>query len=196
MNRTVFYRALIACLLIASATGCFPASTETPEATLVHPTPTQEKPTPVIEGTPLPFETIEKSQYGGGVPGGLSTKDQPRLDVYQQTADIPAIEAIISQNALEILRQLDFQSHIAVGVFQGWKPTNGYGVDILAVTRMGERISVYADLITPEPRTVTSDVVTAPYQLIKLERAGLAGSQIFELIVEETIIQRVEVTIQ
>ncbi len=195
MNRTVFHKALIACLLISSTTGCLPAPTETPEATLARSTPTQEKPTPVIEGTPLPFETIEKSQYGGGVPGGLSTKDQPRLDVYQQTADIPAIEAIISQNALEILRQLDFQSHIAVGVFQGWKPSSGYGVDIVTVARMGMRISIYAELIEPEPGIVVSDVMTAPYQLIKLDREGLSGSRIFELIVEETTIQQVEVTI-
>lgn len=75
-----------------------------------------------------------------------------------------------------------------------WKPTYGYGFDIVAVNREGERISIFTELITPEPRTVTSDVVTSPYQLIKWDRAELAGSMIYELIVEESIIQRDKVT--
>jgi hypothetical protein len=165
-----------------------PASTETPEAT-------PEEPTPVIEGTPLPFETIDQSEYG---PGGDSAyaSEQPWIEILQQAGDLEAIKGKISRDALELLRQVDFQSHIVVGVFQGLKPTDDYGVDILAVDRMEMRVSIYAEFIAPEPRMEARAIETVPYQLIKLDRKGLAGSRVFELIVEGTTILRVEVTVE
>ncbi len=188
MSRVVFHKVLVACLLIALAAGCLPAPTETPEAT-------PEKPTPVIEGTPLPFETIDQSEYG---PGGDSAyaSEQPWIEILQQAGDLETTYVKNSRNALDLLKQIDFQSHIVIGVYQGRKPTNRYGVDILAVSQMGERISIYAEFSAPEPGMTAAEFPTVPYQLIKLDRAGLAGSQIFELIVEETTIQRVEVTIE
>lgn len=213
MNRTVFHKALIACLLISLTTGCLPAPTETPEATLARPTPTQEKPTPavdatlawptpirdkptpVIEGTPLPFNVIEESDGGKGNEVDYAG-EQPWIEILQQAGEIKEIEVKISYDAVEILSQIDFQSHIVVGIFQGLKPTSGYGVEILAVGQMGERISIYAEFIYPQLGMEAVEIVTAPYQLIKLDRVGLSGSRVFELIVEETTIQRVEVTIQ
>ncbi len=180
------FAVLCLCLLAVVVAACQTVQTGTSE-------PTAGKPTPVVKGTPVPFETIERSKANGTGPEYQG--EEPRIIVLTKTNDIAKIEEMISQQAQHELSQVDFNKYIVVAVFQGWKPSSGYGVDILAVARIGERIPVYAVFIEPPPDTVVSDVEISPYQLVKIRKDGMDGIFIFELIVNNAVIQQTEISI-
>ena len=186
MKMVKFQLVVAITLIVVSVSAC--QLRETPEIV-----PTKSAPTPDVEGTYLPFVTIEKDDGGWGhseYPGeGLG------LDILVQKGDIGKIEDQISPQALNELNKIDFDVVIVISVFQGWQSSGGYSLDILAVIQKENHISVYTDFIEPIPGMPQKEEMTLPYQLIKIRKEGLKEILIFELIVDNVVIQQTEIAI-
>ena len=114
--------------------------------------------------TELPFETIERSDYGD-----YSIRE-PRVVLVTSQDDIDRLEGLLSQAALEQLAELDFEQYFAIVAFRGTQATSGYDTIIERITRQGDKIVVYVQFWEPSPDYVVLDVVTSPYHLVKVRR--------------------------
>ena len=177
-------RFIMLCFLVVLITACQDRPTETSE-------PITE-PTLMVNGTPLPFETIDKSD-GRGI-GPDYEGQEPLIAIFSEVKDIE--KYVVTEQAENALLQVDFDTYLIIGVFQGWQGSSGYEVDILAVAQDGPRMLVYADFIEPFPDMVVVDAETSPYQLVKIPKEGLDRNLMFELIVDGVVIQQVEAVIK
>ncbi|MGQ9735609.1 MAG: protease complex subunit PrcB family protein [Thermaceae bacterium] len=66
--------------------------------------------------------------------------------------------------------QVDFGNRAAAFFFWGLKPTGGYGMDVVGVSRVGNTARVVLDLTTPKPGTILTQALTSPYVIVELER--------------------------
>ena len=147
----------IALLALAGLTSCGPRETE------------------------LPFETIERSDYGD-----YSIRE-PRVVLVTNQDEIDQLEGLISQEALDQLAELDFQQYFAIAVFRGRQATSGYDTVIERVARQGDKIVVYTQFWEPRPDQVILTMVTSPYHLIKMRRDD-GVSQETELVFQSLLV--------
>ena len=73
---------------------------------------------------------------------------------------------------------IDFSKEMVIPIFQGSKPTGGFGVEILRVEKCGERLLVFYKEIIPPRGSMVPQVLTQPYHMIKLQRTE--GEVIFQ----------------
>jgi len=131
--------------------------------------------------TELPFETLERSDYGD-----YSIRE-PRVVLVTSRQEIDQLEGLISQAALNQLAELDFQQYFAIAVFRGTQATSGYDTVIERVARQGDKIVVYTQFWEPRPDQVILTMVTSPYHLIKMRRDN-GVSQETELIFQSLVV--------
>jgi len=179
-NMEKILRKMIVCLQMGLMIACQPAKTETQVPTATE--PTARIPTLIVEGTPYPFETIERDEGGYGDVDKYYGKGS-WMNILVQQCDIDKIEGLISEQSQKTLWNMEFDEYLVVAVFQGLQPSTGYGVQILEVTQIGDRILVYADFKTPGPDEGVGDSITLPSELIQLRKEGLDGTLLFELVV-------------
>ncbi len=182
-----------------------PAATSQPPFSPSHtPTPTPTPSPPQPTGITIPFETIEKSELGSGVLGidkynETGASKAPRFILVTRAADVAKLDGLVSDQALEQARALDFGEDWAVAVFAGVKPTSGYHAEIVGVVSKDGQVIVKAVLQgppqNPPPGTVLqlNAVVTLPYHLILLNKEGLIGKKTFSFEANGEVIQRFEV---
>jgi len=125
--------------------------------------------------TELPFETIERSDYGD-----YSVRE-PRVVLVTSLQEIDRLEGLVDQRALGQLAELDFQQYFAIAVFRGTQGTSGYDVIIERVARRGDEIVVYAQFWETSPYYEVTMEVTSPYHLIRVRRDD-GESQEIELV--------------
>jgi hypothetical protein len=65
---------------------------------------------------------------------------------------------------------VDFVRSIVVGVFLGTRPTGGYAVEIRGIERNERELLVTYRERRPDPDTLVAQVITAPYQLVRVDR--------------------------
>jgi PrcB C-terminal len=75
-----------------------------------------------------------------------------------------------AHNADRAAPVVDFARSVVVGVFLGSRPTAGFGMEITAVKREGERSVVEYLERRPPPGAITAQVLTSPYHLVSLPR--------------------------
>lgn len=64
--------------------------------------------------------------------------------------------------------QVDFSKHVVVGVFLGERPSGGYAVDVLRVSRTGEAFNVEYAEQAPAADQTAAQVMTAPFHLVAI----------------------------
>ncbi len=74
--------------------------------------------------------------------------------------------------------RLDFSKSIAIGVFLGFRNTGGYSVAITSIERAGDDIVVTWKESRPGPQDITSQVLTFPFHIVRIER--LDGKVVFK----------------
>jgi hypothetical protein len=89
-----------------------------------------------IEGVDLPFETIEQAEKPLMTQGYLDR--EPGIIVIANEQDVDNLHDWVNEDIKEYLRGLDYEHSYALAVFQGWKGSTGYKIDILQVTRQGK----------------------------------------------------------
>ncbi len=116
----------------------------------------------------LSFEIIERSDSAGT--GEYYEDKDPRLVIIVKVAELDTLGNTVSSGAQAQLQALDFDRYFAVGVFQGWRPNlpSPSGVEVQSISQRGRTITIYARFYEPVEGTVQRDMVTSPYQLIKM----------------------------
>ncbi len=131
--------------------------------------------------TELPFETIERSDYGD------YSIHEPRVVLITNRQEIDQLKGLISQAALDQLAELDFQQYFAIAVFRSTQATSGYDVIVERVTRQGDKIVIRAQFWAPSPHLEIFNEVTSPYHLIKVRRDN-SVSQETELVLQSLVV--------
>ena len=131
--------------------------------------------------TELPFETIERSDYGD-----YSIRE-PRVVLVTSRQEIDQLEGLVSQESLDQLAELDFQQYFAIAVFRGAQATSGYDVIVERVARQGDKMVIYAQFWEPSPHWEILNEVTSPYHLIRVRRDD-GVSQETELVFQRLLV--------
>lgn len=131
--------------------------------------------------TELPFETIERSNYGD------YSIHEPCVVLVTNRQEIDRLRGLISQASLDQLAELDFQQYFAITVFRGTQATSGYDVIVERVTRQGNKIMIRAQFWEPSPHLEIFNEVTSPYHLIKVRRYD-SVSQETELVLQSLVV--------
>ena len=120
-----------------------------------------------IPGEWLSFQVLEQADAGYSP---LYEGKELALALIGADENTGTIENLISATALARLDNLDFDEYPAVIVFQGLKPTGGFGIEVREVSYEENKIFLYVDIIEPQPDQQTPDVLTSPYHLIMVRR--------------------------
>lgn len=128
----------------------------------------------------LSFETIEQADYSPKY-----ENKESGLVIIASADEANQLNGWISLEALEQLREMDYEKFFAVVAFLGWQPTGHEGIRIERIVRQGDAISIYALVGMPTGETR----VSSPYHLVKIQKTGWWGTSInFALVVEETTV--------
>jgi hypothetical protein len=137
--------------------------------------------------TDLPFSTIEQRQSSGT--GDLYENKEIGLVVVSSLEETTSLSGLVTQEAYSQLQTMNYTDKFALALFQGWKPSDGYAIQIERISHVGERVSIMAKAQEPEPNRKTNDIVTSPYHLVQVESGDLLSHTFtFEVIVGGSII--------
>jgi hypothetical protein len=123
----------------------------------------------IAEG-PASFKTIEREAGGSLIGRQQYNALQPGLVVIASKTDLEEQDIWFSEEARGTLRNLDFQQNLAVAVFQGWKKSSGYEINITGVAWEGSTLFIEAEVVDLLPGTPASPNVTSPYHLVTLRK--------------------------
>lgn len=133
--------------------------------------------------TDLSFETVERQEISG------YQDKKPGLVVIAKQTEVADLGNLVTREVQSRLQTTDYNAYVVVGVFQGWKPTTRYGVQIERITRRGNVITVQAQLSEPKPGEPTGDLATSPYHLVQVQKVGTWGQTItFNLVAGDVIV--------
>jgi hypothetical protein len=71
------------------------------------------------------------------------------------------------------LRKIDFSKQMIIAVFQGEKPTGGYGIAVNKLVRNAKQLEVFIEEKSPGPDCFTTQALTYPYHIIVTEASAL-----------------------
>ncbi|RPI35230.1 MAG: protease complex subunit PrcB family protein [Chloroflexota bacterium] len=106
---------------------------------------------------------------------------------YEEIINIEDIVNYYPEVERELLA-VDFDNEFIIGVFQGVKGSTGFGVDIKTILLDDHKIEVYADFIGPGRWTPVGALYTSPYQVIRVPRENISGTNTVQLIVGNEVI--------
>ena len=101
----------------------------------------------------LTFESIEQIDWAG--PKSYKAID-PGLKVISRIEELESLDGLITEKARKALLGLDYNDNFALIVFQGWKPSTGYSIQVDRITRVGDDVNIYLRFNEPEPDTFHS----------------------------------------
>ncbi len=112
----------------------------------------------------IPFTTLAQGHHSG--------IREPRHVVILDQASWQALLTAMQpfHNAVRPLPAVDFASHMVVGIFLGMRRTGGYNAVINGIVRDPNNgtITVQATETIPPPGTMTIQVLTYPYHLVRV----------------------------
>ncbi len=139
--------------------------------------------------TGLPFTTLEQDIWPRTVRKAYEGHD-PALTVVTARPQVIYAAWKASDALVGKLVRVDYNTSFVIVVFQGRKGTHGYGVEIEAVSRSGDTITVSARFTVPGPDYPKADEITSPYQAVRVSKTGGGWGREFtiELVVDETVV--------
>lgn len=109
---------------------------------------------------PMTFTTIQQ--------GPLSGVDAERLVVVRAQ---PEWEALWREHQSDREPpRVDFSRSMVVALFMGSRRTAGYAIEVTRVERDDTGLTVFYRRAAPAPDAMTAQVITAPFQIIQLDR--------------------------
>lgn len=162
-------------LLLISLTVCFLASCVS--LPLATPMPVVSTPTSILSTLrPLEFSVLLNQIQGTSYPTeDYMDMEEPGAFVFADLTTAEAFTPKLSSEVLKILSTVNFDNNIAVLVTQGYKPSLGYGIDIIDVgLNASENIEIQTRFATPQYGHL--DAVSSPYAIIVIPIDGLQDS--------------------
>ncbi len=108
----------------------------------------------------LPLTTVAQ--------GTLSGLDQPLQVVVRTAAEWERLWRRHGASAPP--PAVDFGKKMVVGVFLGSRPTAGYKIAIVGITRAADGLTVTYHETRPAPDRMVAQIVTAPFHLVACDR--------------------------
>ena len=145
-------------------------------------------------GMELPFETIAQETFGAyrdPTPSNPYPFEDNSLAmlIIARPDDAAAVEHRITLTAKQRLQMLDYTGFLALGVFGGWKPSTGYGVEVERIMREGNIVTVFATVHGPNLDEAKAQTESSPYHLVRVRKVGDWEQGItFNLVVEGAIV--------
>ncbi|RME77561.1 protease complex subunit PrcB family protein [Candidatus Woesearchaeota archaeon] len=120
--------------------------------------PAEAEQSPFGEGTPLDFSTLRKGFY--------SHKFSPAQFVIT-SEDPTELELMWRAAFKEDPPSIDFNEQEVIALFQGEKPTGGYGISVIRVQDEGDEVVVY--YVETVPEGIATQAITSPYHIITIK---------------------------
>jgi hypothetical protein len=134
----------------------------------------------------LNFQSIEKN--GTVETANLYEAREPALRIIAQPAEVESLEGLITDDAYQKLLALDFSRYFALAAFSGVRETAGYHIMVNRVSRQGNLVSVYVQLVEPAKNQETPVGRISPYHLVIVQKDGIWGKGItFALIANHAL---------
>jgi hypothetical protein len=108
----------------------------------------------------VPFKTLDRSDVSG--------IEQPRTVVIRTASEWKTLNNQRGRGAAK--PAVDFTRSTVIGVFLGTRPTGGFSVEITGIERQGKGLTVTWREKKPGPDDMVSQVLTAPYQLVTIDK--------------------------
>lgn len=135
----------------------------------------------------LPFETIAQGDWGNA--GYAYEAHEATLIVITQATEAMELDNWVTLDTQTQLQALDYDAYFAIAVFQGWKATTGYKVQIDRIALLGNVINVHAQFLEPKPEEEKAPEATSPYHLVRVQRAETWDQDItFNLVMDEVVV--------
>ena len=118
-------------------------------------------------------------------------------DVYKRQVittleEVANLDARVTPEAQARLQSLNYDADFVLAVFQGWKPTDGYDIQVERITHLRDKVTVFVRLQEPPPDRKKNDIVTSPYHLVQVQKVGTwDGDATFNVVVNGTVIASV-----
>jgi hypothetical protein len=103
------------------------------------------------------------------VKGALSLVDRPRQAVARTADDWAKIWA--GHDPDRQAPEIDFTKETVVAVFLGSRPTAGYAVDVVSVTRENGKLVVKYRETKPQPGLMLAQVITSPFDIVAIPKS-------------------------
>lgn len=114
-----------------------------------------------------------ESSYGGDSPQIVTVVDHVAAASY----------AALPPQDVDLISKVDYDSHFVVIVYQGLKSTTEFYLEVLAVKRQGNEISVCTQFHEPRLGQATGQAMTSPYYIAEIEKPqDIHGEYTFILI--------------
>jgi len=141
--------------------------------------------------TPLAFKTIEQMDFAGT--GQMYQNNQPTVLIFSSFEDVLSINGLVTEDAIDQLAALDYDTHFSLIVFDGLKPALGYGIEVIQAIRDDGSLYVDARRTEPEPGSTPTGLQSSPYHLIAVEKgSNWEGNVTFVLLINNEDVYRVE----
>lgn len=127
---------------------------------------------PLPEDGSLTFQTLEQKNDSAYSLQEQYNALEPGLVVIDGEESRARYEVWFGEKGRSALANLNFGTRLAVGIFQGWKTTGGYGVEIERITRVGDVVTVVARFDEPVGGAGSGGSITSPYHLVRVNKAG------------------------
>jgi predicted secreted protein len=114
-----------------------------------------------VSGTELKFETILKGVNNANAETKtyVITTQAEWMQVFQKTG-------------AELIAPIDFSKDMAVAVFEGQKPTGGYGVEVTKILETKSELVVYVREVSPGFGCMVTQAFTNPYHIVKFKKSA------------------------
>ncbi|MCX6049623.1 MAG: hypothetical protein NT075_31370 [Chloroflexi bacterium] len=162
MKKQAHFTALTLLLALVILTAC--QFTITPP---ISPLPVSASPTKGVVN--VPFENVALNEWGVNPNMGQS----PQLFVLLTASDVAQLQSLISAEAYQALQQIDWNNDAVIAVLRGVQGCSFLGVGIERVTVARDTLFVDAQFWQPPPHSLCQTILTSPYHLIKVHKAGL-----------------------
>jgi hypothetical protein len=177
---------VIISLLVVMLAACREQEGIMLEGTTIAPITVQATQTGRTE-TNLAFTTLTQGDWGTN--DHFYDVEEPALIVIDKPEDITLITDWVSQESLMQLLKMDYTLNLALAVFQGWKGTLEYDVQIQQISHQDGIVNVYTNFIEPEPGTEELHAEISPYHIVQVQRfEELDDKTTFDLIVNDIVI--------
>jgi hypothetical protein len=103
--------------------------------------------------------------------GIYSGFDNPFTTVIKTKEDLQGLWENLSTT--DPMPNINFDDQMLIGIFMGEKPSSGFGVYIISITRESSNILVRYRETSPKPNEMTLAVLSQPFQLITTGKSSL-----------------------
>lgn len=115
----------------------------------------------------VPFAVLSKGLQS-------NVREKQNLVISSSSAWAKLASTQISVN-LETKRAVDFDNEMIVALFMGEQRTAGYGIEVVRIDEDKDdaELKIYFRTTNPPPGSMTAQVLTRPYEIVKLKRIDL-----------------------